>query len=67
MYHTFKCIILYNLLNDLNKLNGNWDILLLGANLKKANVKYNKNLNLGELHGGECHGCLYFLRCINRR
>ena len=51
--------------NALKKLNGDWDILLLGANLKKANVEYNKNLNLGKINDGECYGCHSYM--VNNR
>jgi glycosyl transferase, family 25 len=47
------------------KLNGDWDILLLGANLKRANVEYNKSLNLGRLKGGYCAGCHSYM--VNNR
>ena len=53
-------------INDaFKKLNDDWDILLLGANLKKAKVEYIKKLNLGKLNGGECHGCHSYI--VNNR
>ena len=51
--------------NAFKKLNGDWDILLLGANLKKADVEYKKNLNLGKIKGGKCYGCHSYI--VNNR
>jgi hypothetical protein len=53
-------------INDaLKKLNGDWDILLLGANLKKADIEYKNNLNLGKIKGGKCYGCHSYI--VNNR
>ena len=49
----------------LKKLSGDWDILLLGANLKNANVEYKKDLNLGKVKGGKCYGCHSYM--VNNR
>lgn len=51
--------------NAFKKLNGDWDILLLGANLKNADIEYKKDLNLGKLNGGKCHGCHSYI--VNNR
>jgi hypothetical protein len=51
--------------NALTKLNGDWDVLLLGANLKNAKVEYKKELNLGKIKGGECYGCHSYM--VNNR